>query len=41
MDMDLRWFHGTKPMIYDLLVFKQVTKNGIFDSSSDCFENMG
>ena len=28
-----------KPMIYELLVFKQVTRNGIFDSSSVCFEN--
>ena len=29
-----------KPMIYDILVFKQVTRNGIIDSSSVCFENM-
>jgi len=29
-----------KPMIYDTLVFKQVTRNGIFDSSSVCFESM-
>jgi len=26
---------------YDTLVFKQVTGKGIFDSSSDCLENMG
>jgi len=41
MHMDLRWFYGLKPMIYDLLVFKQVMRNGIFDSRSVCFENMG
>ena len=40
MHMDLRWFYGLKSMIYDLLVFKQVTRNGIFDSRSVCFESM-
>ena len=40
MHMDLRWFYGLKPMVYDILVFKQVTRNGIFDSRSVCLENM-
>ena len=34
MHMDLQWFNVIKPMIYGLLVFKQVTRNEIFDSSS-------
>ena len=28
------------PMVYDLLVFKEVTRNEIFDSSSVCFESI-
>ena len=34
MHMDLRWF-------YDILVFKQVMRKGIIDSSRECVENMG
>jgi len=41
MHMDLRWFYSLKPMVYDILVFKRVTRNGIFDSSSVCLESMG
>jgi len=41
MHVDLRWFYGLKLMVYDVLIFKRVIRNGIFDSSGDCVENMG
>ena len=41
MQMDLQWFYGTKPMVYDILIFKRVTRNGIFDSNSDCLQSVG
>ena len=40
MHKNLRWFYGLKPMVMVYLFLKQVTRNGIFDSSSVCFENM-